>query len=711
MFLDRQTLDRAEQLAQPGAPPPVAPVPTAMVLARRSKFLSADGQTPTALELEALLETNDLVEASFLERCRLVQQCICRIRVRSDGRSGWATGFLIAPGIIITNHHVFPSQARVGTSRIEFGHWVNVAGEVPRLADEFELDPAGFYVADEKLDLAAVAVAAKGALGGLVADKGFLRLIPETGKVKTDDFVTILQHPDGDPLQIALRENKVTRAEDGESFIWYAADTAHGSSGAPVFNDSLQVVALHSSGRIKRDAQGRYARMDGTWVSSIEGLRDKDMVWEANVGFRASRISSVLLELAKAQFPLRAPVIEAAMQGGDVLASAVEQAKGAGLRVAPRSREIEKEQSSMPEEMSTKPAEGVSVQHGGIVVPLQLRITLETGGAMPAIVTSPPKPTPQAERSIAEEAMKMQVPIIYDGLEERGGFDRRFLGLAGNKEVPMPEITAAGKKVLAPLLDGSDAELKYHRFSIWMHKRRRLALFTASNVDWRNRKRIVEGKSTKREALAGFPENSKWLAEQWVEDPRVALEHQLPDIFYTDDRGAFDKGHLVRRDDMCWGTTYQDIQMSNGDTFHVTNCSPQTKPFNQGTQGDENWGDLETHIERATKADAEKACIFAGPIFAPDDRWFHGKDDQGPARIQIPSRYWKIVVVKGTSGLKAYGFILEQDVTEVTEKEFYVDENWKGIFKPIKDIAAELRGWLKLTALTACDAYDTIDWT
>ena len=34
-----------------------------------------------------------------------------------------------------------------------------------------------------------------------------------------------------------------------------------------------------------------------------------------------------------------------------------------------------------------------------------------------------------------------------------------------------------------------------------------------------------------------------------------------------------------------------------------------------------------------------------------------------------------------------------------------------GIFKPIKDIAAEPRGWLKLTALAFCDAYDTIDWT
>src|SRR5262249_47610187 len=157
------------------------------------------------------------------------------------------------------------------------------------------------------------------------------------------------------------------------------------------------------------------------------------------------------------------------------------------------------------------------------------------------------------------------------------------------------------------------------------------------------------------------------------------------------DRGAFDKGHLVRRDDVCWGKTYEEIQMANGDTFHVTNCSPQTKVFNQGQEGEENWGDLEDFIAKVTKQESEKVCIFAGPIFGQDDRWFRGKDDQGSARIQIPNRYWKIVVSKSTTGPKAYGFVLKQDVRSVTEKEFFVTDEWMAALTSIKDIAADLR--------------------
>ena len=48
-------------------------------LARRESFLTADGQTATALEQEALLGTNDLVEWNFLDRCMCVSRPVCRI--------------------------------------------------------------------------------------------------------------------------------------------------------------------------------------------------------------------------------------------------------------------------------------------------------------------------------------------------------------------------------------------------------------------------------------------------------------------------------------------------------------------------------------------------------------------------------------------------------------------------------------------------------
>jgi endonuclease G len=579
------------------------------------------------------------------------------------------------------------------------------------LTEEFALDPASFFVADEELDFAVVAVSARSAAGGDIAARGHLRLIRQTGKVKKGEFVTILQHPDGAPMQIALRENEVTRVEDGEPVIWYAADTAHGSSGAPVFNDSLQLVAMHASGRIRRDAQGRYARRNGTWVASLEGLSEGDVAWEANVGVRVSRICESLLARARQRFPARVAAIEAAMEGGDVLGRSVARLKDPVAEAAPTPSATPQETESMVER-TRQPCGGqvaaaLGDGAGGLVVPLTLRITLEPGAtATPAALPAPP-PEPLPVPRIEAEAFELRTPVIYDGLEEREGFDPHFLDLPGGGPVPMPKVTSAGRKVLAPLLDGSGTELRYRHFSAWMQRERRMALYTAANVDWRNRRKTVEGKSTSRDALAGFPPDSNF-GELWVEDPRIDARHQLPDVFYTEDRRAFDKGHIVRRDDVCWGSTYEEIQMANGDTFHVTNCSPQTKPFNQGAHGEENWGDLEDHIAKATREDAEKACIFAGPVFGKDDRWFRGKDEAGPARIQIPRRYWKIVVVAGEGGPAAYGFLLEQDVRAITEKEFFVTEEWLGALKPIAEIGSLLRGWLDLSEMEACDQHDAV---
>ena len=53
---------------------------------------------------------------------------------------------------------------------------------------------------------------------------------------------------------------------------------------------------------------------------------------------------------------------------------------------------------------------------------------------------------------LEREAFRMQIPVIYDGLDERGGFNREFLELDDGDEVPTPKLTEAGESVAAPLL-------------------------------------------------------------------------------------------------------------------------------------------------------------------------------------------------------------------------------------------------------------------
>ncbi|NWP89682.1 DNA/RNA non-specific endonuclease, partial [Escherichia coli] len=76
------------------------------------------------------------------------------------------------------------------------------------------------------------------------------------------------------------------------------------------------------------------------------------------------------------------------------------------------------------------------------------------------------------------------------------------------------------------------------------------------------------------------------------------------------DRGAFDKGHIVRRDDISYGRSYAELRRANGDTYHITNCSPQIAQFNQSQRGKDNWGDLENLV--LGEAASERYCLFAG---------------------------------------------------------------------------------------------------
>jgi endonuclease G len=298
---------------------------------------------------------------------------------------------------------------------------------------------------------------------------------------------------------------------------------------------------------------------------------------------------------------------------------------------------------------------------------------------------------------LALEAMR--APVVHGRLGARRGYRPDFLGLDDDRRVPLPTLTAKGKRAAARLDDGS-MELKYHRFSIVMHKQRRMALFTASNVDWRAAVRTVNGRKPSRNQLTGLADGD---TEKWVSDPRIPEDQQLPDVFYTRDDGAFDKGHLVRRDDVCWGASFKDMQKANGDTFHMTNCSPQVKGFNQGARGEDNWGDLESLLQR--EARTEKLVVFAGPIFAEDDPVFDGRDLGGPARIRIPRRYWKIVVAKGDSGPQVYGFTLTQDLSAI---EFAVPANWRRHMERVSVIEKSLRGLVSLAWLKRRDQFDTV---
>ena len=104
------------------------------------------------------------------------------------------------------------------------------------------------------------------------------------------------------------------------------------------------------------------------------------------------------------------------------------------------------------------------------------------------------------------------------------------------------------------------------------------------------------------------------------------------------------------------------------------------------------WGALENDVLSQAKGKpkdgGQRYCLFAGPVLGKRDRVFTGVDDRGPIRVQVPQRFWKVVVATGEGGLQAYAFVLEQSLKTVkTEaEEFRVDEEWQHALVSIREL-------------------------
>ncbi len=290
----------------------------------------------------------------------------------------------------------------------------------------------------------------------------------------------------------------------------------------------------------------------------------------------------------------------------------------------------------------------------------------------------------------------MVEPYRDQSYGDREGYKSNFLVDA---EVAMPKAKDAS--AVAETRDGKKV-LHYQNFSIVMHAKRRLALFTASNVTAEAKlKRPDPDKQYTRRALSGLAESDQ---ERWFVDPRLDEAYQLTDLFYTRDRQAFDKGHIVRREDVAWGKTYAQLRRANGDSYHITNCSPQVAGFNRSANGELNWGDLENHVLKGAKS--ERYCQFAGPILSQRDPVFIGAaGGRERVLVKIPTRYWKVIVADTDAGLQSFGFMLKQDLDDVAFEEFVPAE-----FKPVLIRLAEIEqkaGLIFPRAVIDADQFDT----
>ena len=270
------------------------------------------------------------------------------------------------------------------------------------------------------------------------------------------------------------------------------------------------------------------------------------------------------------------------------------------------------------------------------------------------------KTKPSSGRS---ESKMITVSGIADGIipekpvtaENHMGYNPKFLGTP----VPVPKLTPTQKKKVAR--QGRSLTLDYTHFSICMNQQRRLAFFTAVNIDGGNLQKIIRKK------------------DKWIFDNRINEAYQCGNEIY--EKNKLDKGHLVRRLDPCWGPA-EIAKKAEEDTFHYTNASPQHSNLNQNR-----WNDLEDYILRNTGENSLKINVFTGQVFDQEkDPLYRG--------IQIPLRYWKVVtMLRENNELSATAYILDQekDIEEMPKARFVFGE-----FKIYQTTIAEIE---KLTSL------------
>lgn len=216
---------------------------------------------PQETRLEKIFGINHLRSISWLHHGIDVARSVCRILTPLER----GTGFLVAGPWLLTNHHVIPDASVAASTWVEFGYEED---RFQRLnpGHRYRLKPDTLQ-ADATLDVCLVRLE-EDSHNPPLSDWGHLELAPSASP-RPGDHVTIIQHPQGGPKQIALTANQVVNLH--EHWLQYSTDTLPGSSGSPVFNDDWKVVAIHhAGGELVANARGdKVFANQGILVSAV----------------------------------------------------------------------------------------------------------------------------------------------------------------------------------------------------------------------------------------------------------------------------------------------------------------------------------------------------------------------------------------------------------------------------------------------------------
>ncbi|MFN0192465.1 MAG: DNA/RNA non-specific endonuclease [Aestuariivirga sp.] len=624
-----------------------------------------DSGKETASQAEAVQgPTIDFVGVEFLWRGRVAANAVGRIAFLNGQAQG--TGFLVGPGILLTNNHVIGSAGEAGAMCVEFDYELGELGE-QRDATTFSFEPDQCFVTDpaDALDFTLVALGARISGQKELVEFGYIPLSDAPDKHMLGEIANIVQHPLGRRKQVVVRENNLVSRDETNDALHYVADTERGASGSPVFNNEWEVVALHHWG-------GPHLEIKGPSGNSLrqdinEGIRASAIV--RSLRKRSENLTGLSGEATRRLLSLW----QAAPRGGPI--GSVEPQR-------------ETNNQNRGGTLNRKEADG------SITWTFPIEITVRAPLLSPPEVSAvQPVPAPP---SVAGSEAKKKKMFSFD---DRDGYEPGFIpGFV----VPLPRMDKlpyrlARNQQAAPG-DGPN-ELRYHHFSIFVNAERRLAALTACNIDGgrivavdRETKEVTKNPTLTQLGIEALRDGGGAEAsDDFRPDPRVADSEQMTVEFYQDQKvpgfakpehpgkdatpeekrayaramnertaRMFQKGHIILRGDPAWGTIEAAVAAEN-DTFFYTNAAPQLGFFNQGSpdnrpgaKGKLRWRAVETFVLRNAVTGRQRICVFAGPVFDDDYDVAYRQD------VKVPMRFWKIAVWADGSELRSIALLADQ---------------------------------------------------
>jgi V8-like Glu-specific endopeptidase len=189
----------------------------------------------------------------FMERLASISNRVCRIVVGRE-RAPRGTGFLVGPDLLMTAAHVF-DDVEASSLGFIFNNIVLNGGLTSNqeiscgLAKEWEFDRGRPKGPPSPNDIDYVIVRLDQKIGdevvkGTNSKRGFIGLPSNPTALDEGIVLNVVQYPAAE--QISFASGRILK-EDPEirNRVFYTASTLDGSSGAPVFDDQLGLVALH----------------------------------------------------------------------------------------------------------------------------------------------------------------------------------------------------------------------------------------------------------------------------------------------------------------------------------------------------------------------------------------------------------------------------------------------------------------------------------